>query len=324
VKIGIFTDGLGNTEFEPALDWIASQGIEAVEIGTGGFSPIPHCDPETLLGDASSRDSFKSAIESRGLTISALNCNCNPLDPGGSRGETADKQLRGTIELAKLLGVEVVVTMSGCPGDPGGSTYPNWVAHPWQEEFAEILKWQWEQKLAPYWKTLSAFAAEREIKIAIEMHPGQCVFNTRTLLLLRDIAGPNVGANLDPSHLFYQGMDPGLVIRTFGEGVIHHVHAKDARIDSHEAARTGLIDTRDMELVNERSWSYRTLGFGHGELFWREFVSALRSVGFDGVLSLEHEDPLMSANEGIQKSVEFLKPIIIRTQPEATPPWIKE
>ena len=321
MKIGLFTDGLPDLSFHEALDWVSERDVEAVEIATGGFSNSPHCDRTELLSSQDARSAFTEAISSRGLTLSALNCNANLLDPHPERRTAMQDTIRDTIKLANLLGLDTVVTMSGCPGEPGG-TYPNWITHPWQEEFNELLKWQWEEEITPYWKELGTLAKDKGVKIAIEMHPGQVVFNTRTLLQLRDIVGPHLGANLDPSHLFYQGMDPHLVVRHLGKDSVFHVHAKDTRVDPYETALTGGLDMRPMEAVTERSWAYRTLGFGHDELWWRQFISALREVGYDGALSIEHEDPVMSAKEGIEKSIEFLQPLVLRTQPEEHPPWM--
>ena len=322
MKIGLFTDGLPDFEFQVALDWVVARGIEAVEIGTGGFSSTPPCNLQELSTDDGARATFMEAITGRGLTLSALNCNSNPLDPNAPRRDKAQDDLRKTIDLANKLRLDTVVTMSGCPGDPDGGSYPNWVTHPWQTEFVELLKWQWEQQITPFWEDLGAFAADRGVKIAIEMHPGQAVYNTRTLLQLREIVGPHLGANFDPSHLFYQGMDPHRVIQRLGKNCVFHVHAKDTRVDPYETAVTGGLDLRPMENVNERAWAYRTLGFGHDELWWRHFISALRAVGYDGTLSIEHEDPVMSANEGIEKSVAFLQPIVLRTMPEEHPRWM--
>ena len=324
MKIGLYTDSLADLSFGEALDWAAGHGIETVELGTGGFSSAPHCDVNVLLEDDSACSAFKEAIESRGLVLSALNCNGNPLDPHPERGKAHSEALLKTVELAGKLGLDTVVTMSGCPGDPGGSSYPNWVVHPWQGEYVELYKWQWEEVITPFWEKVGGLATDHRVRIAIEMHPGQAVYNTSTMLRLREIGGSNVGANFDPSHLFYQGMDPMLVIRTLGEGFIFHVHAKDTRLDPYEMALNGGIDMRPFTMLNERAWGYRTLGFGHDDHWWRDFVSALRLVGgYDGALSIEHEDFLMSAREGITKSVEFLRSIVLTTMPEATPTWFQ-
>jgi|TARA_B100000809_G_scaffold83357_1_gene81712 sugar phosphate isomerase/epimerase len=322
MQIGLFTDGLAAMGFTEALDWAVSREIEAVEIGTGGFSNTPHCNLQELVESGQARDEFMGAITSRNLTLSALNCNGNPLDPDPERGARTQQELRQTIELAGQLGLDTVVTMSGCPGTPEGGGYPNWVTHPWQQEFADLLEWQWAERVTPYWRELGALAADVGVKIAIEAHPGQVVYNTYTLVRLREIVGPHLGANLDPSHFFYQGIDAPMAIQHLGVDAVFHVHAKDACLNPHETAVSGTLDTRAMANIRERSWAYRTLGFGHDELWWRKFVTALSHVGYNGSLSIEHEDPVMSTEEGIEKSVNFLKPILLRTQPEESPPWM--
>jgi len=319
LKIGLFTDVLQDLAFTDALDWIATQGIQAVEIGTGNFSNAPHCDIDQLLNDADARARFKDSLEGRGLALSALNCNGNLLDPHPERGKRSQDVFYRTVEAASQLGLGTVVTMSGCPGDLTGGEYPNWVTCTWQREFVELGERQWAEVIEPFWRKAGQFAADHGVKIAIEMHPGQSVYNTRSLLRLRDVAGSHLGANLDPSHLFWQGMDPLVVVRALGPDTVFHVHAKDTRIDAQEMALNGGLDTRPTSMVGERSWAFRTVGYGHGAEWWRDFVSTLRLMGFDGVLSIEHEDRLMGSREGIVKSVEFLKPIVLQTTAEA---WI--
>lgn len=321
MKIGIITESLSDMPFTEALDWISAQGIQAVEIPTGNFSQGKHCPLDKLVDDTGTQEEFMRAIESRGLILSALNCSGNLLDPHPKRGKLYQDVFHKTVEAAGKLGLDTVVTMSGCPGEPGGSEYPNWPVHPWQNEFRELCEWQWEKVIQPFWKNAGKFASDRGVKIAIEMHPGQSVYNTRGLLRLREIAGPCLGANLDPSHLFYQGMDPMVVIRTLGENFIFHVHAKDTKINRYETSVNGGFDIRPMSMVSERSWAYRTLGFGHGADWWCDFLSELRLVGYDGVLSIEHEDPVMSSKEGITKSVKFLKPLLLETMPEEELPF---
>ena len=319
MKIGLFTDSLQDLPFTEALDWVATHGIEAVEIGTGNFSNAPHCDVNKLLQDPKARAEFKAAVESRGLTLSALNCNGNLLDPHPERRRKSQDTFYKTVEAAGQLGLDTIVTMSGCPGDPTGGTYPNWVTCTWQREFVELGERQWAEELKPFWKNAGAFAADHGVKVAIEMHPGQSVYNTRTLLRLREIVGPHLGANLDPSHLFWQGMDPLIVVRALGKNGVFHVHAKDTQIDPQEMALNGGLDTRPTSMVGQRAWAFRTVGYGHGEEWWRDFVSTLRLIGYDGVLSIEHEDRLMGSREGILKSVEFMKPIVLKTVAEE---WI--
>jgi sugar phosphate isomerase/epimerase len=316
MKIGLYTDSLQDLSFEEALDWIAEQGIEAVEFGTGNFSASLHCDLDKLFNEATARESFKEAIESRGLTLSALNCSGNLLDPHPERGKMSQDVFHKTVEVANLLELDTVVTMSGCPGGLDGGTSPNWVTCNWQQEFVDLYERQWTEVIEPFWKQAGKFAAEHGVKIAVEMHPGQAVYNTRSLLRLCDIAGSSVGANLDPSHLFYQGMDPLAIARALGKDKLFHVHAKDARLDPQQMALNGGLDPYPMSMTEQRTWAYRTLGYGHDEKWWRDFVSTLRLVGYDGVLNIEQEDRLMGSREGIVKSIEFLKPIILRTTAE--------
>ena len=242
MKIGLFTDGLPDLSFTAALDWVVEQGIEAVEIATGGFSKASHCDADLLLADAGARSEFKAAVDSRGLVVSALNCNGNPVDPHPERGKKHGQDLFKCIELAHKLELDTVVAMSGCPGDPSGTPYPNWVAHSFQQDFLDLLKWQWDEVLTPFWEKAGQYASDHGVRVAIEMHPGQSVFSTPGLLRLREIAGPSVGANLDPSHLFYQGMEPSWVVQNLGPDFVFHVHAKDTRIDRHKMALSGGID----------------------------------------------------------------------------------
>lgn len=316
MKIGLFTDSLGDRSFEAALDWAAAAGVEAVEIGTGNFSRAPHCDLGSLLTSSDARREFLGAIESRGLVLSALNCNGNPLDPHPERRSRSQQVLNDTLVAAAELGLSTIVTMSGCPGDLGGGVYPNWVTCMWQPEYVELLERQWEEEVQPYWEATAKQARKLEVRIAIEMHPGQVAHNTRTLQRLRSIGGTEViGANLDPSHLFFQNMLPEVVVQALGEGAVFHVHAKDTRIQPLEMALNGSLDTRPMLTPGERSWEYVTLGYGHDEMFWRNFLSTLRVMDYDGVLSIEHEDRLMSPEEGIQKSVKLLQDVMPRTNP---------
>jgi sugar phosphate isomerase/epimerase len=314
MKIGLFTDSLADLSFEEALDWAAAQGLQAVEIGTGNFSPAPHCDMKKLIDDQQARQQFLRALASRGLELSALNCNGNLLDPHPDRRVRAQQVFQDTLQAASLLGIQTVVTMSGCPGDLEGGTYPNWVTCTWQREYLELLDRQWEREIQPFWEQAAGRAQQLGIRIAIEMHPGQAVYNTRTLQRLRRICGEEVvGANLDPSHFFFQDMDPLVVVRALGAGAVFHVHAKDTRINTQEMALNGSLDTRPMSEPGVRSWEYVTLGFGHDEFFWRSFLSTLKMMGYDGVLSIEHEDRLMSPREGIQKSIALLSGLVLRT-----------
>ncbi|HWC31579.1 MAG TPA: sugar phosphate isomerase/epimerase [Actinomycetota bacterium] len=316
MKLGVFLVLYSQLPFEEALDKVKAMGAEAVELGTGNYPGDAHCKPDELLGDTDAVRRFKKAVESRGLVISALSQHGNPLHPDRERAERDHEVWRKTVELAEQLEVGVVNAFSGCPGDHDGARWPNWVTCPWPEDYLEVLEWQWNRKVIPYWTEESAFADSHGVSVGFEMHPGFVVYNPETLLRLREACGPRIGANFDPSHLFWQGIDPVEAIKLLGkEGAIFHVHAKDTYLDRGNIVRNGVLDTKHYGEVLDRSWVFRTVGYGHGEHTWREIVSALRAVGYDHVLSIEHEDSLMSIDEGLGKAIDLLSRQILREQP---------
>jgi sugar phosphate isomerase/epimerase len=319
MKIGLFTDGLMHLSFEDALDTAARLGVEAIEIGTGNFSPAPHCDLSGLLESETARKTFLESIAARGLQLAAMNCSGNPLHPDPQVAQAAADLTRQTLRLAGLLGVDRVVCMSGCPGTPAGGRCPNWVVVTWPEDFLELLEWQWRERVIPFWAETSEFATNHGVrKLCFELHPGMCVYNPTSFQRLRKAVGPLVAANLDPSHFFFQGMDPLTVIRVLGED-IGYVHAKDARVDAYNLSVQGSLDLQPGRPVRELVWAYRTLGYGHGESFWADFVSTLRSIGYDDVLSIEHEDPLMDGEEAIARAVNLLRRTVFFKPPSFVP-----
>jgi sugar phosphate isomerase/epimerase len=263
---------------------------------------------------------FKALLDDHGVTISALSCHGNPLHPNRAFAKDNQDVNKKTIQLAEKLGVSVVVDFSGCPGDSPSAKYPNWVTCPWPPEYQDILKWQWEKVVEPYWIKRAKFAADHGVMIAIEMHPGFVVYNPETLLRLREMAGPALGCNYDPSHMFWQGIDPLAAIRVLGNAILH-VHAKDTEIYSGNLPMTGVLDTKPYTEERKRSWIFRTCGYGHGEKWWRSFVSTLRMFGYDYVLSIEHEDSLLSAEEGLSRAAAFLKTIVPGEKP-GTAWWV--
>ena len=245
----------------------------------------------------------------------------NPLHPDAKTAAAYDADFKNAVLLAEKLGIDTVVCFSGCPGDSEGSKYPNWVTCPWPDDFLKILDWQWSEKLIPYWKKTAAFAEAHGVThIAFEMHPGFCVYNPETMLKLRAEVGPVLGANFDPSHLIWQGIDPVAAVR-YLKGAIYHVHAKDTKIDKYNTAQIGVLDTKHYSDELNRAWVFRTVGFGNGEGYWRDFVSNLRLCGYDRVLSIEHEDSVMTIDEGLRKAVEFLKPIVMTEDKPRTMSW---
>ncbi len=304
MRIGLVTDSLGHLDRESMLDACRAMGIEALEIGCGAWSRAPHLDLDAMLASATERRALLGAIERRGLELVALNCSGNPLHPGPSGAEHR-RVAEATIRLAPLLGVRRVVMMSGCPGGPGDAN-ANWITTAWPPETAQVLAWQWRERILPLWHDLAARAEADGVSLALELHGQQAVFNVPTMLRLRAAVGVGVGANLDPSHLMWMGADPAAAARALGPA-IHHVHAKDTRIDPANAALASHIDTTPMADHAHRAWSYVTLGDGHPLAWWRDFIAALRAAGYDDVLAIEHEDVSCTPEEGVRRSVELLR-----------------
>lgn len=313
MKLGVFAVLFKGRPFTEALDYIAASGLDAVEIGCGRYPGKDFCDPAELLRRPEALREFRQAIRSRGLEISALSCHGNPLHPDADKAAADHQDFENAVRLAAALEVDTVVTFSGCPGESEQSRHPVWVTVPWPEENLEVLEWQWHERVIPYWSRQNEFLAAHGVRAALEAHPHFVVYNTETCLRLREACGPQIGINFDPSHLFWQGMDPVACIRTLGQAdALFHVHAKDTAIDTHNTGQNGVLDTKPYAQENERSWIFRTVGYGHGEETWRRIISALRLAGYDGAISIEHEDSLMSTNEGFRKAVAFLQPILIR------------
>jgi len=314
MKIGVFTVAFGGMPFEKALDYVAGVGVEAVEIGTGNYPPDAHCPVDKLLESESARKDYLKAIESRGLIISALSCHGNPLHPNKEFAKANHDVHRKTVELAQKLGIERVINFSGCPGDSPSAQKPNWVTCPWPPDFSEIIKWQWDEVVIPYWKEEAKFAKAHGVKVCFEMHPGFVVYNPETMLKLRNACGDALGCNFDPSHLFWQGIEPTAAIRMLGDA-IYHFHGKDCRIYDWNSKVNGVLDTKNYTDEINRSWIFRTIGYGHDADVWKDMLSTLRMVGYDWVISIEHEDSLMSQNEGFEKAVAFLKDAVISQKP---------
>ncbi len=308
MRIGLVTDSLGHLDRDSMLDAARSMGIEALEIGCGAWSSAPHLDLDAMLASDTERLSLLAAIGRRGLDLVALNCSGNPLHPGHS-GAAHRRVAEKTVRLAPLLGVKRVVMMSGCPGGPGDAN-ANWITTAWPPETAEVLAWQWHERIVPFWQELVALAAANGVTLALELHGQQAVYNVPTLFRLRDAVGKRVGANLDPSHLMWMGADPAKAATALGPA-IHHVHAKDTRIDPANAALASVIDTTPMADHPHRAWSYVTLGDGHPLPWWRTFLAALRAAGYDDVLSIEHEDVSCTPEEGVARSVELLRQAMV-------------
>jgi sugar phosphate isomerase/epimerase len=314
MRIGVFSVIFQQFPFEQALDKILSYGATAVELGTGGYPGAHHCPLDELLASTEKRKVYLQAVEERGMIISAFSCHWNPLDPDQNLAASADELLRKTVRLAQLCNVPVVNVMSGLPaGSPTDKT-PNWVTCPWPPHFTEMLDYQWNKVGIPYWRKAAKFAEEHQVKIGVEMHPGMLIYNVDTMLRMREACGPAMGCNFDPSHLFWNGVDPVAAIRKLGEAIVH-VHAKDCYVDPYNVAVNGCNDHKNYTDIPHRSWTFRTIGYGHDLKVWKDIVSALRLIGYDYVISLEHEDGMMSVDEGVKRGLAALGEAVTVEQP---------
>lgn len=311
MKLSVLTVPFAQQPLEKVLPYLSSLGVEAVELGCGGVTNDAHCKPAQLLKSKEEVERLKQLLSQHEMTISALSCHGNPVHPDPARALADHRVFVQTVELAQMLEVNTVVTFSGCPGDGYSTVYPNWVVAPWPNDFAKILDYQWNEVLIPYWQDAARIAKQHGVKVALEMHPGFCVYNTETMLRLRKATDDVIGANLDPSHLFWQGMDVPVVVRELGDA-IHFVHMKDCRVDPDNVKKNGVLDTKSFTNIKERSWLFRTLGYGHDASIWCDIISALQTVEYDGAISIEHEDILMCDTEGVEKAIAFLRDIMIR------------
>jgi sugar phosphate isomerase/epimerase len=315
MRLGVLTVPLSGMPVAEALAFLAKQGVQAVEIGTGGAPGNAHLNPVQALENPDILASLRSELDRHGMSISAFSCHGNPVHPNKAVADKDHTDFVNTCKVAQKMGVDTVITFSGCPGDHPGAKYPNWVTCAWPTDYLEILKYQWDEVLIPYWKKAAALAAEYGVtKIALEMHPGFCCYNPRTLLQLREAVGDAIGANFDPSHLYWQGIKPVEALKAM-KGAVYHFHAKDTRVDEFNTAVNGTLETTAYDDFLNRGWVFRTIGYGHDQYEWKSIISTLRCIGYDGAISIEHEDGLMSVEEGLVKAIEFLKPILMYEPP---------
>jgi sugar phosphate isomerase/epimerase len=319
MKLGVMGALFGGMKLDAALDYCATVGLGAIELPCGAYPG----DPWKLTGITEDRkrlDALKSKVKDRGLEVHGVAVHGNPVHPNKKLAKEHQAAQRSGVLLAKEFN-GVVINFSGCPGGCPGDKTPNFVTCPWPPEYAAAAQYQWEKVLIPYWTQEARFAAKHGVKVAFEAHPGMTVHNPEDIVRLRNAAGKNLGANLDPSHFFWQGINPVEAARFLGANkCIYHVHAKDCTIDPKNTGIFGCLDIKSYGDVKNRAWVFRTCGYGHGDEFWKPFVSMLRLYGYDGVISIEHEDSLMSMNEGFEKAVAYLKDIIL-TQPMGKAWW---
>jgi sugar phosphate isomerase/epimerase len=324
MKLGAYTACLHDRSIDETLKILGELGLTSAEINTGGFIGTPHIPIDDILASAGAREDYLGRFSQAGITLTGLNCNGNPLNPDPLVGPKHAEDLRRSIELAAVLGVKRVVTMSGLPGGHAGAKAANWVVNPWDSQFLDVLDYQWNDVAIPFWKDIQARAAAADVKVCIEMHPQNLVFNPPTLRrLVEQTNATHVGAELDPSHLFWQGIDPVAAVEWLGD-LVFHAAAKDTRINEDNLKLFGVLDDRFTRTPADRnplniggentlnqwpqhpSWQFVAVGRGHGEDFWVRFLQALHAVDPDMAVNIEHEDAELDQIEGLRYAAENL------------------
>jgi sugar phosphate isomerase/epimerase len=310
IPIGVFDPVYEKLSLDEMLDRVSALGLEAMEIGTGGYPGTGHCPIDELLAHPAKAKAWQKKFEDRGIHVATLSCHGNPVHPDEKHAARDRESFRKTVLLAERLDVRVIVGFSGCPGGTPTDTQPNWITYRWPPEYAQMQDWQWKEKVVPYWKEATKFARDHGIhRIALEMHPNFVVYNPRTLLKLREAAGEEIGANCDLSHLFWQGCDPVEVIHFLGkQGALFHAHMKDTVLYPEYLARYGVLNFAiKKEERPEASDEFRAVGYGHSASLWKAVVKAYMDVGYEGILSIENEDLILSGEVGVERAAYLLK-----------------
>lgn len=310
IPIGVFDPVYEKLSLDEMLDKVSALGLEAMEIGTGGYPGTNHCPVADLLADPAKAKAWKKKFEDRNIRVATLSCHGNPIHPDAKHAAADAEAFRRTVQLAERLEVQVIVGFAGCPGGSPTDTQPNWITYRWPPEYREMLEWQWKEKVIPYWKEAAKFARQHGIKrLAFEMHPNFVVYNPKTLMQLRDAVGEEIGANCDLSHLFWQGCDPVEVIHLLGKNnMLFHAHMKDTVLYPDNVGRFGVLNFAfSTEELGDASETFRAVGYGHSASLWKAILQAYMDVDYEGVLSIENEDPILSGEVGVERAAYVLK-----------------
>ena len=314
MEMALMAASMLERSWEEMLDSAKRHDIRLIEACAGGHIPKVHYDPIHLASDPVALEAFQRSVEDRGQKICSFSCHGNPLHPNPAIARSAHQDFVTTCQIASHLGVRNISLLAGTPGGGPEDKTPNWIIHSSWPMFENAYRWQWEERIIPYWKDAAKIADQYAVKLCIEPHTGDAVYNTQTFLRLREAVGPTIGMNFDPSHLWWQGIDPIVLVETAGKA-IYSVHVKDVLVDRRLLERDGIASSAAYDDWNSRPWKYCTLGYGHSELFWRDLIIALRRVGYDGPLSIECEEPYLTVDDSLAKSVQLLENVMPMSPP---------
>ena len=316
MKLSVVNSALAQMSLDEALGYLKGLGVDQLDLGVGGYPGRAHADAVKLISDERGREELLATFKKHGMEISALAVHGNPVHPNKEIAAKFEEDFKAACVLAGQIGIDRIITFSGCPGSDPDAKEPSWVTCSWPPEYLDVLEYQWNKVLIPYWKEAVKFAEANGVKkIALELHPGFCVYNPASLLRLREAVGPMIGANLDPSHLIWQGMDIIDVINELGDA-IYYFHAKDTQMNMHNVRKNGVLNTSHYSDLAGRSWVFRTIGYGNDDIFWKKVISQLLVVGYNDTIAIEHEDSYMSVKEGLEKAIGFMNGVIVREDPE--------
>src|SRR5712672_3162378 len=310
IPIGVFDPVYEHLSLDEMLDKVSALGLEAMEIGTGGYPHNHHCPLDDLIQDKAQAKAWQKKFADKGLRVATLSCHGNPVHPNVPHAQKDIDTFRKTVLLAEMLDVKVIVGFSGCPGGTPADTQPNWIPYRWPPEYAEMQDWQWKEKVVTYWKEAAKYARSHGVhRIALEMHPNFVVYNPRTLMKLREAVGEEIGANCDLSHLFWQGCDPVEVIHFLGkQKAVFHAHMKDTVLFPENVERYGVLNfASQVADLPQASETFRAVGYGHGANLWKSVVKAYMDIGYEGILSIENEDPILPGPVGVERAAWVLK-----------------
>jgi len=301
---------------DKVLPHISSLGYEAVELAT--WSGTRHLVLDKVVNGGAQE--LKNLVAKHGLIISALNNSLDsqlvlgPYDESTDpiyKGSPAEKEKYGTsrikktVDAARLLDVPVVNGFIGCS---------NWGAwYPFPPPNAKIFD-SFFSTFAAKWNPILDYFQDAGIKFAHEPHPQELVYNIETASEAVKVVGgrKEFGFNFDPSHLLWQLIDPVLFIKNFGDRIFHF-HLKDAELVEENLAYSGATP-HGSYFRPSRGFRFRVPGWG--QVPWRRIITALSEVGYDYVLSYEHEDPVMSQDDGAEKAISFIRPLLIKKKLE--------
>ena len=310
MEIGLVTNCFVDKTWEDVCRISSENNINILEVAAGGLCGKNVCDPNKLVSDNFEFNKFKKTAKKYNIKIKEFTCIGNFLHPQKQIADEYIKDMEAVIELASKLDVNIINTLAGLPGAAEDAKYPNFIALPYPPEFNDYVKWQWEERIIPFWKKMTGRARKYNIKFGFEILAGDSIFNPSALMRLREEVGAEeISCKFDPTHLWWQGIDPIIALKYLKDLIIS-VHAQDCGINKEVVSLNGFLDFRDYSFLNERPWIFKLVGYGHSEEFWKKFIGNLRLIGYDGSINIEHLDAIISVNEGIKKGYEFLKNII--------------